>query len=320
MKRISLMLLTLALLSCGKSDTVTLVSSTGRINHVLIVMNNEDWQGRVGDALKKIIGEPVKGLPQDEGQLSVNQVDPLAFNSLFKRNRNILFVGLDSVSNFYTNSNVYASPQTTLTILAKTKDELIENINSHQKEIIDIFRKNDLALYQKKVTKDFHDPSEIETLNNLGITMKIPFDYKKVEDTGQFMWYRNTFERGLMNIIAYEMPIFDEGYTVESLVSFRDSIGKNYIPGQFDNTYLKTESKFPPLTKKVSFNGLKPLEMRGLWYVEGDFMGGPFLSYTIEDKAHDRLIVVEGFSYSPGAKKRDVLFELEAILKTVKLK
>jgi len=321
LKRIAFTILSLVLLtSCGKSDTVTLVSSTGRINHVLIVMNDEDWQGKVGDELKKIIGEPVKGLPQEENQFSINQVDPYTFNSLFKRNRNILFVGLDQEENFYTNKNVHASPQTTLTILSKDKDALIVNIPFHASEIVDIFKKNDLALYQKKVTKDFHDPATIETLNNLGISMKIPFDYKMVEDSGQFLWYRNTFERGLLNIIAYEVPVFDESYTKESLLSFRDSIGKSYIPGQFENTYMRTEPQFTPIYKEVEFNNVKALESRGLWFVEGDFMGGPFISYTIEDKENERLIVVEGFSYSPSSKKRDVVFELEAILKTLKLK
>jgi hypothetical protein len=283
-------------------------------------MNSEDWKGRVGDELKKIIVEPVIGLPQEENQFSITQVDPITFNSLFKRNRNILFVGLDSVKNFYTNYDVHASPQTTLTILGKDKDELIENIKSHKEDIINIFKKTDLALYQRKITKDFHDPSTIETLNQLGISMKIPFAYKKVDDTGQFLWYRNTFERGLLNIIAYEIPLFGEPYTPESLVSFRDSIGKNYIPGQFDNTYMRTEPNFTPVTEKVTIGKIEALESRGLWFVEGDYMGGPFISYTIEDEANERLIVVEGFSFSPSSKKRDVVFELEAILKTVYLK
>ncbi|MCA0933461.1 DUF4837 family protein [Lutimonas saemankumensis] len=321
LKRITLFLLILGvMISCEKSDKVTLVSSTGRINHVLIVMNNEDWDGKIGDELKKIIGQPVLGLPQEENQFSINQVDPVTFNSLFKRNRNILFVGLDKEENFYTNHDVYASPQTTLTILGKDKEELIQNIRSHEDDIIGIFKKNDLALYQKKVTKDFHNPEEIETLNALGIRMKIPFEYKQVEDSGQFLWYRNTFERGLLNIIAYEIPFIEESFSEESLVSFRDSIGKNYIPGQFENTYMRTEPQFKPVTETVEFNNFKSLESRGLWFVEGDYMGGPFISYTIEDEENDRLIVVEGFSYSPGSKKRDVVFELEAILKTIELK
>jgi len=47
-------------------------------------------------------------------------------------------------------------------------------------------------------------------------------------------------------------------------------------------------------------------------------MGGPFLSYTFKDEESGRLIVIEGFSYTPSAKKRDFVFELEAILKTVR--
>lgn len=319
LKNIAYTFLTLGLLiSCGKSDKITLVSSTGRINHILIVMNNEDWQGRVGNELKSIISEPVIGLPQEENQFSVNQVDPITFNSLFKRNRNILFVGLDSIDNFYMNTDVFASPQTTLTILGKDKEALIENIRSHGQDIISTFKKKDLALYQRKITKDYHDPSTIETLKHMDISMKIPFAYKMVEDTGQFLWYRNTFERGLLNIIAYEVPTFGETYTMESLVSFRDSIGKNYIPGQFDNTYMRTEPNFTPVNTAVEINGISATESRGLWFVEGDYMGGPFISYTFEDKENERLIVIEGFSYSPSSKKRDVVFELEAILKTFK--
>ena len=123
LRRIALFLLILGLLSsCEKSDKVTLIASTGRINHILIVMNNEHWQGRIGDELKEIISEPVIGLPQEENQFSVNQVDPITFNSLFKRNRNILFVGLDSTSNYYTNADVFASQKTTMTKLAENKE------------------------------------------------------------------------------------------------------------------------------------------------------------------------------------------------------
>ena len=84
-----LIVIILMISSCAKSDKITLVESTGRINHVLIVMNNEDWDGKIGDELKEIISQPVLGLPQEEHQFSVTQVDPATFNSLFKRNRNI---------------------------------------------------------------------------------------------------------------------------------------------------------------------------------------------------------------------------------------
>jgi hypothetical protein len=121
-----------------------------------------------------------------------------------------------------------------------------------------------------------------------------------------------------LNIIAYEIPILDNKIIDNvQLIKYRDSIGKKFIPGQFDNTYFKTEPQFEPVNKEIRLSGKKTIESRGLWIVEGDYMGGPFISYTIEDIKNNRLLVVTGFSYTPSTKKRDFVFELESILKTV---
>jgi hypothetical protein len=281
-------------------------------------MNNEDWDGRVGDSLRQIIAQPLPGLPQEEYPFTVNQVDPITFNSLFKRNRNILFVGVDTLEHFYSNTNLYASPQLTLTVLGRDKDELIKNMMSHEEELISTFKENDMRLYQYKVTRDAYETNEINTFNNLGLEFKIPRAYRMVEDTGDFMWYRSTITRGLLNLIAYEIPVENlDSVSEDDLIRYRDSIGKTYVPGQFDSTYLATEKQVRPIVKKVTVGGREALESRGLWYVENDYMGGPFVSYTFKDEDTGRLLVIEGFSYTPSAKKRDFVFELESILKTV---
>jgi hypothetical protein len=313
-----LIVVILMISSCAKSDKITLVDSTGRINHVLIVMNNEDWDGRVGDSLRQIIAQPLPGLPQEEYPFTVNQVDPITFNSLFKRNRNILFIGVDTLEHFYSNTNLYASPQLTLTVLGRDKDELIDNMMSHGDELIRTFKENDMRLYQYKVTRDAYETNEINTFNNLGLEFKIPKAYRVVEDTGDFMWYRSTITRGLLNLIAYEIPVQNlDSVSEDDLIRYRDSIGKTYVPGQFDSTYLVTEKQVRPIVKKINVGGREALESRGLWYVENDYMGGPFVSYTFKDEDTGRLLVIEGFSYTPSAKKRDFVFELESILKTV---
>ena len=313
-----LIIVTLMISSCVKSDKITLVDSTGRINHVLIVMNNEDWDGRVGDSLRQIIAQPLPGLPQDEYPFTVNQVDPITFNSLFKRNRNILFIGVDTLEHFYSNKNLYAYPQLTLTILGRDKNELIRNMMSHGEELISTFKENDMRLYQSRITKDAYETNEINTFNNLGLEFKIPRAYRMVEDTGEFLWYRSTITRGLLNLLAYEIPVENlDSVSEDDLIRYRDSIGKTYVPGQFDSTYLATEKLVRPIVKKVNVGGREALESRGLWYVENDFMGGPFVSYTFKDEDTGRLLVIEGFSFTPSAKKRDFVFELESILKTV---
>jgi hypothetical protein len=319
-KALLLILLITTTISCYEKDKVTLVNSTGRINHVLIVIKNSDWQGKIGDALRDIITEPIPGLPQEEQQFSINHVAPETFNQLFKRSRNIMFVGYGDETKFYTNSNIYANPQTTLSILGKSEEDIIENINSHKKEIISTFKKNDLRIYQQKLSKDLWNPKNIETLNKLGFTLKIPNQYVKVEDTGELLWFRNDYIKGQMNIVAYTVPIHSsEDLNLDHIIKIRDSIGKQYIPGQFENTYMKTEPQYKPITKNLKIQGMDAIESRGLWIVENDFMGGPFLNYTILDKANNRLIILDGFCYSPGTKKRDFIFELESVLKTFQI-
>ncbi len=314
------LLITLTI-SCNKKDKITLVSSTGRINHVLIVIKNSDWDGKIGDALRDIITQPMVGLPQEEQQFSINHVAPETFSQLFQRSRNIMFVGFDDETKFYTNKNIYAEPQITLSILGKTEQDIIDNINSHKKEIISVFKKNDLKIYQQKLAKDLWNSKNIKTFNKLGFTLKIPNQYVKVEDTGEFMWYRNDYTKGQMNIIVYTVPATSsEDLNIDHIIKIRDSIGKKFIPGQFDNTFMATEPRFKPITQKLKMQGLDAIESRGLWIVKNDFMGGPFLNYTLYDKKNNRLIILEGFCYSPSTKKRDFIFELESILKTFQIK
>ena len=58
-------------------------------------------------------------------------------------------------------------------------------------------------------------------------------------------------------------------------------------------------------------------EMRGLWTVEGDFMGGPFVSWTFIDEPRNRLATVFGFVYAPKVDKRNHIRRVESILHTV---
>lgn len=46
-------------------------------------------------------------------------------------------------------------------------------------------------------------------------------------------------------------------------------------------------------------------------------MAGSFINYAIVDKAYNRILVLEGFCYSPSKEKRDLMQELEAIIKSV---
>ncbi len=129
-----------SLISCGNNDgKITLGESTGRINHLTIVIDNDLWKGKVGDSLREIIAEPVLGLPQEESQFSVTQVPTKAFGKLFRTNRNLLIVSLDDKTGYGLTNDAFASPQIIMNIKGKTQEDLIRQIQARKKEIIQEF-------------------------------------------------------------------------------------------------------------------------------------------------------------------------------------
>ena len=43
----------------------------------------------------------------------------------------------------------------------------------------------------------------------------------------------------------------------------------------------------------------------------------PYATYSILDKKNNRILVLEGFCYAPSKEKRDLIHELESIIKSV---
>jgi len=320
MKKIFPLLLTIAILfSCKGDDKVLLKSSMGKINSLVIVIDNKEWMGTPGDMLRDIIGSPVLGLPQEENQFSVTQAPVKGFSTIFKTSRNVLLVGYDEKDTYKVKKDLYASPQVVMSILGKDETSLMALIEKHKKDIISVFKNTDLEVYQKKLAKKSIKTDTLKTLKNLNLKIDIPVDYRLVDDTGNFLWYRKHIAKGDLNLIAYELPLIEIDSIANSIASSRNMIGKKYIPGPTEGSYMITEAAYSPHIKPIVLNNLQAYETRGKWEVKEDFMAGPFLNYTVIDKENNRLLVVEGFTYAPNIDKRDYMFELEAIIKTMKI-
>jgi hypothetical protein len=310
------------LISCNSGNNkIVLQESNGRINHLIIVMKNSEWKGDIGDAIRKTLTEPVVGLPQPEPLFEITQVPEDKFGAMFKATRSILKLAITNKNSFKIISNKYAYPQKIITITGKSKNELISEIKKNSQNIIRTFKKADILSVQNKVIKKYHAIDKIATFKNHSYSLKIPLKYRKVEDTGDFIWYRYHLTGGnSMELISYSYPITSESNINDNvIVAKRDSIGKKYIPGAIENSYMITEKAYTPHMFPTKLAGLPAIEARGKWEVKGVYMAGPFLNYTVIDKKNNRAIVVEGFTFAPSINKRDYMFELEAILKTLKV-
>jgi hypothetical protein len=74
----------------------------------------------------------------------------------------------------------------------------------------------------------------------------------------------------------------------------------------------------PVVSKKIDFNGLFAVETRGLWKLEKDFMGAPFVNYTLVNEKRNKVITLDGFVYAPNAPKHDLMIQMEALIYSLK--
>ncbi|WP_347173136.1 DUF4837 family protein [Polaribacter uvawellassae] len=328
-KGLTIVALLLFFTSCkNPKDTFVLSSSVGKSNHLLVVTEASDWSGKVGENLREFLGELVVGLPQPETTFSVTQIAPKGFGNMMTKYRNILFVQVGESESFRVQNDFYARPQTLVYVTAKDKEGLNILLEKHKKEIVKIFRDSDIKHVQQRFYSKRVDDSKYKTLDELGLSLTIPTDFRTVKDTLGFLWLRQHLMSGIAqgdgtnNILVYSVPLQEEFEfdVTNAIINNRNVIGEKHIPGSKEGMYMITEAAFTPETFDAVIDNKKAFETRGKWEVKNDFMAGPFLNYTVIDEKNNRLIVFEGFTYAPSVDKRDFIFELEAIGKSLKIK
>ncbi|VAW17645.1 FIG00651788: hypothetical protein [hydrothermal vent metagenome] len=318
-------LLLISIVSCKNNKQQNyLPASIGAINSVTVVMNNELWNGEVGDAVRANFAATAIGLTWDEPIFNINHVPPKVFTGSFRNTRSIVYVQLDSVNIAHIKKDMYATPQRIAVIKGTTQQEIIDNLNVKAAEIIKTFKNVELKETQTRFLKSLNKEGVLEEKFN--ISLDVPSIYKVGRQTENFVWMDRQIQKGHMNIIAYEMPlnIFSTDSTlVSDIVRMRDSIGAVYIPGPDvpeKTTHMRTEPAFSPSIFSVEIAGKNAIEVRGIWDIKNFPMAGPFITYVIKDTENDRTVVLEGFTFAPATNKRNYMFELEAILKTLKFK
>lgn len=311
------------LLSCEqtkKDREAMLPDSSGNINTLQVVIANDLWTGEVGESIREVFAAPIYGLPQEEPLFSIRQMPPDAFEGFAQINRNFLFVQKQNETHYKNATNYYAKPQTGYFLSAPDDTSLVELINKNGDEMVAAYQKTEIKEKQRRMSKSLLDVSPVT--EKLGVSFKAPSVYRIAKLTDNFAWLRKDIRTGTTNLMIFEMPLnaFDNDETrVRDIIKMRDSIGKAHIEGPTKGSYMITENAFSPFIFETEIDGRFAYEAKATWEVKNDFMAGPFVCYIIKDEANQRILVMEGFTFAPSVAKRDYQFELEAIIRSVKI-
>lgn len=306
--------------SCNYSKS-GLPYSLGKTLELVVVTNNkEQWNDRMGTAIREHFGQLLVGLPQDEPMFDIFYLPEEAFGNLHKPNHLIFIGNIDSKLKeplVETRKNLWSKPQRVVKISAPDVNSFLKVFNEKKDGITQLYQE----LSRERIINFFKTAQEhktVETLNKVfHINMVMPSGFnvaKRVENN--FIWIRketNTFSQGIF-VYTYDYTNTN-AFDLDKIIARRNILTKTHVPGPLENTFMKVADEvIEPVITKMTFKDMYAVEVRGLWEVEGDFMGGPFLSYTFVDEKNNKVITLDSYVYAPHDKKRIFMKEMEAIL------
>ncbi len=308
--------------SCGDSSlTRTLPNVTGSTGEVLVVMDKVLWDGSAGAAVREQVSPVLIGLPQPEPAFTILPASPAGFRDIFVAHRNIIMVKTESgkaEAEVVFTRNKWAETQLVVTVTGPDSVSVANCIRENGEEIRQ--RINDAE--RERLTSWLTESAGKER----SAVISAEKSWELIMPSG----YEPDFNREGIMMVSAETPSTTQSVIVSvtermtsrigciELANLTEKVTSAEVKGPDGGSFMVIEKQVPVSCRSFRRQGTDYIEMRGLWTLEGGFMGGPFISYAFIDEETSRAVVVTGFVYAPREEKRELLRQVEALMYTVR--
>lgn len=310
------------LVSCSDEDKARLLKQnvSGKAGEIIVVTDKSNWETEPGIELRNVLAVEYPYLPQVEPSYTLINIAEKDFTNIFQIHRNIIYLQVDpekhKKAEIVSVEDIWAAPQLVITITAPSKEEaatLIKEKASLLFNTIGQAERNRIIRNCKKFEE--HGLRQL-VAEDMGGSPYFPKGYSLKKKTDDFIWI--SYETSYINqgFLMYKLPYKDSiSVTLENLIACRNDVMQKNVPGMFDNSYMTTSEHITPGISWVKYQNKRFAEIRGLWEVKNDFMGGPFVMHAhYNPKNPDELVIIEGFVYAPRYDKRQYIRQVESIL------
>lgn len=316
MRNLLLLGLSAILVSCEK-PVMPLPGTTGKAGELVVVMDDGLWATASGDSVYNALSVPVYGLPQVEPMFDVVHVRTEAFSRIFQTHRNILLctIGNGQRSAVEVRADVWSSPQLVIEITAPDTAEFMRLFQKNRAAIAEQFSKKEEERNRTSYGKQLERGVAEALAADFSIRMPVPKGFSVVTRKEGFLWLRYDTKDINQSILVYTEPYTRQNtFTREGMLEAVDLAGREHVPGPAAGSFMQTYPDYPPMFRETSLGKLYATELRGLWRVEGDIMGGPFICYAFLDEPRNRVVYLHGFVFAPAMDKRNLMVQLRSII------
>ncbi len=289
-------------------------------NTVTVLIPISLWNGKVGEKIREKFAAPIVGLHDHESVFTILPIHTSYLSSEAKTSRNILIISSSFKTQTTHVKNKYNTNQNIYTIQGKNEEILLKQLQIASKEIRNTFYNSEINLVLQKIKVNTNLQKQIK--NKFQVDIQIPIAYKKGLQGENFLWLRKEVGSGYNNLLIYTASfsaLYNKNPVVTNSLFIRNQVSKKYVLGKTKGSYMITEQAYYPSFNTTEIQNNFAYEMRGSWEFHNDFMTGPYINFAIRDNKHKRFIIIDGFAFSPIHAKKDLMFEMEAIIKSTKI-
>jgi len=325
----------------GSMDTVP--SAFGKVNEVKILADQELWEGPVGDSLDFYYTGAYPITPTPEPMLDLKHFNMRQINGrqVFKHYRTYIVLAdlsnkeseitkmviqdigqekyrkalKDPSFNSIVGKNKWAKGQILVYLFAPSQSQLIDALKSKYPDIVQRIYSHD---YNQIMANTFAGKENVRSQNAVrevtNLQSRVPLEFQVAKNSVQdkLVWLRKDDDKSIQNVIVQSIPYEDDNqFSQENIISLMEDFGAKHID---DNILLINDRDLPTYEYIKSSEDRYVKELRGIWELEKNFMGGPYIAYLIKEPNSDNLIFTFSFVYAAGTEKRNILQRMEVIM------
>ncbi len=323
-------------------------SALGKMNEIVVIADQDDWEGAIGDTFRYYFASAYPILPAPEPLFDLRHftTEELLESPLRKELRTYAFIAdlSDETSsttkmvkrdlgelrfkeaavykkiNTIIGKNKWARGQQLFYFFGTDEASIAASVSEHFSTAARRINNHDYkqlksTLYSKGL--NLGHASDLKA--SFGINVDIPVDFRLAKQEDNLTWLRMDNEKATVNLVFQKLAYHDKNQlSKEYLMKLRNEFGKEYVTTDVKGAYMViNDEDLPVFEYFTNIDDQYTIELRGIWETEKDFFGGPFITYLILNEAKNELLYVDAFVYAPGEEKRDYMMQMDLLAKSI---
>lgn len=357
LKKIKILSITWLALLCSCNNEITQQlepkgAALGKMNEIVVISDDALWESMVGDTFRYYFASAFPILPTPEPLFDIRHfsMEDLEAQPLRKELRTYTILANLSDEESPTtkmlrqdlgeekfnaaknkaeiSSSVgkdkWARGQVLFYVFGNSHDKLAESIKKHFPAIARRVNEHDAKQLKASIYVDrVNQGLSRKVREDFNFDIQVPGDFVvATEDKrNQLLWLRKDTDESIMNIVFKKLKYTNERQLSKPyMIKLRNEFGSNYVTADDPNdVMIVNNDDLPVYEYQLELDGYYAREFRGVWEMTESFAGGPFNSYMILESQSNTLLFVDVFVLAPGMSKRNLMMQLDHIIKSGKI-